>query len=202
MGMIRRLHALNNNFSGVAAEARIAAELVRCGLRVAKPYWTDDEVDLIVLCRQDNNVLTVPVQVKSVQFLESKSRKLTDPRFLKNLKKRYVEKNPALCLAIYRPDEDRIWFIDGPENIRTVYDKDAIAFGRTRYCDLDEKSDVAIRLTYENCPLDAEWLVPPVDAKWLSDRISRISRSLLKEQRQAAQINRLLDAYLAEDDAE
>jgi hypothetical protein len=108
MGMIRRIHALENTFSGVAGEARIAAEFVRCGLRVAKPYWTDDEVDLVVLYRHENSVLPLPVQVKSLQFLESKTRKLSDPRFLSGLKKRYVEKNPALCLAIYRPDEDRI----------------------------------------------------------------------------------------------
>ncbi len=93
MEMIRRIHALESTFSGVAGEARIAAELVRCGLRAAKPYWTNGEVDLIVLHQHENGVFPVPVQVKSVQFLESKSRKLSEPRFLSRLKKRYVEKN-------------------------------------------------------------------------------------------------------------
>jgi hypothetical protein len=202
MGMARRIHALEKTFSGVAAEARIVAELVRCGLKVAKPYWTNDEMDLLILYHEGDSVLTIPVQVKSVQFLESKSRKCTNPRFLQALKKRYIEKNPALCLAIYRPDEDRIWFIDGAENIKTVYDENAIASGRPRYCDLREESEVAIRLTLEKCPLDAKWLVPPRDAKWLSDRISRVSKSLLKRQRHTAQIKRLLGQYLEENEDE
>ncbi len=76
---IRRVPALSNTFSGVAAEARVAAELVRQGFRVAKPLWTDDEVDLIVLCKGEGTALPIPIQVKSVQFLESKTTKLSDP---------------------------------------------------------------------------------------------------------------------------
>jgi len=61
-----------------------------------------------------------------------------DPRFVRNLKKKYIEKNSALCLAIYRPDIDRIWFIDGPENIKRVYDQDAKASSRKLYLELEE----------------------------------------------------------------
>lgn len=200
MAMIRRVHALTNTFSGVAAEARVAAEMVRCGLRVAKPYWTDDEVDLIVLSHRERLVIPVPVQVKSVQFLESKHRKIRDPRFIGKLKKRYVEDNAALCLAIYRPDEDKMWFIDGAENIRQVYEEDAKATGRTRYGDLSLNDDVAIRVTFDNCALDRNWLVPPRDAKWLSGRVSRITDWLVEQQRESAQISNLLDSVLPQFD--
>jgi hypothetical protein len=200
MGMLRRVHALTNTFSGVAAEARVAAELVRCGLRAAKPYWADDEVDLIVLSHRDQLVIPVPVQVKSVQFLESKSRKATDPRFIGGLKKRYVEGNAALCLAIYRPDEDKIWFIDGAENIRKVYEEDAESTGRTRYLDLKPTDCVAIRVTFDDCPLDKDWLVPANDARWLSGRVGRITDWLVEQQRESAQITHLLDSVLPEFD--
>jgi hypothetical protein len=202
MGILRRVHTLTNTFSGVAAEARIAAELVRCGLRAAKPYWTDDEVDLLVLSHRDQLMIPVPVQVKSVQFLESKSRKVTDPRFIGGLKKRYVEGNAGLCLAIYRPDEDKIWFIDGAENIRKVYEQDAKATGRTPYHDLKPTDSVAIRVTFDHCSLDKDWLVPANDAKWLSGRVGRIVKWLIKQQHQSAQITHLLDSVLPEFDDE
>jgi hypothetical protein len=200
MGTLRRVHALTNTFSGVAAEARVAAEMVRCGLRVAKPYWTDDEVDLIVLSRRDKLVIPVPVQVKSVQFLESKHRKNSDPRFIKNLKKRYVEGNAALCLMIYQPDKDKMWFIDGAENIRNVYEEDAKATGRTRYHDLKLKDDVAIRVTFDNCSLDVNWLVPANDAKWLSYRVNRITNWLVEQQQESGLITTLLDSVFQQFD--
>lgn len=197
MRKIRRVHALTNSFSGVAAEARVAAEMVRCGLRAAKPYWTDDEVDLIVLWRNDRHtVLPIPVQVKAIQFLDSKSRSSTAPRFVSNLKKRYVENNPALCLAIYRPDTDAIWFIDGAENVRKVYDEDAKKTHRTRYRDLKREDNVRIRLTAENCKLDSDWRVPADDAKWLADRLSRIAKTILNEQGTNRQLSELLDRIL------
>lgn len=202
MGMIRRVHALTNTFSGVAAEARVAAELVRCGLRAAKPYWTDDEVDLIVLSYRDKLVIPVPVQVKSVQFLESKSRKATDPRFIGGLKKRYVEGNAALCLAIYRPDQDKMWFIDGAENIRKVYEKDTKSTGRTPYLSLKPTDSVAIRVTFDNCSLDEDWHVPANDARWLSNRVGRIRDRLIKQHRERAQITHLLDSVLPELDGD
>jgi hypothetical protein len=140
------------------------------------------------------------VQVKSVQFLESKSRKATDPRFIGGLKKRYVEGNAALCLAIYRPDEDKIWFIDGAENIRKVYEEDAESTGRTRYLDLKPTDCVAIRVTFDDCPLDKDWLVPANDARWLSGRVGRITDWLVEQQRESAQITHLLDSVLPEFD--
>lgn len=193
---IRRVPALSNTFSGVAAEARVAAELIRNGFRVAKPFWTDDEVDLLVLYKLDGKAFPIPIQVKSVQFLESKTRKLSDPRFVPNLKKKYIEKNAALCLAIYRPDIDDIWFIDGPENIKSVYDQDAMENSRKPYAELEDDSEVGIRLTFENCPLNEKWLAPKQDGKWWSDRFERFAKKLTDENVQAAQIRRIFDPLL------
>jgi hypothetical protein len=77
---IRRVPALTNTFSGVAGEARVAAELVRGGFRVAKPLWTDDEADLLVLMRTDGALLPIVVQVKSVQFLPDSQGQLAHRR--------------------------------------------------------------------------------------------------------------------------
>ncbi len=197
---IRRVPALSNTFSGVAAEARVSAELVRHGFRVAKPLWTDDEVDLIVLCKGEGTALPIPIQVKSVQFLESKTKKLSDPRFVCNLKKKYIEKNSALCLAIYRPDIDRIWFIDGPENIKRVYDQDAKASSRKLYLELEETSEVRIRLTFDDCPLDKDWLAPRDDGKWWSDRFAHFVSKLVAKNLQTVQLHRFFDEFLDEDD--
>lgn len=199
---MRRVHSLKNTFSGVAAEARVAAEMVRCGLRVAKPYWTDDECDLIILTVVDNCLIPIPVQVKAVQFLESKSREVGDDRFVPNLKKRYVERSAALCLAIYRPDLDKMWFIDGAKNIRATYDEGAKAGKQRPYVEIPSNGDVPIRVTYEECFLDRDWLVPEDDSNWLSDRVARIARALATEQDRSAQISGLLDAVLPEYDDE
>jgi len=46
---LRAVHALTNTYPGVAAEIRAVAEFVRRGLKVSKPYWTDDKIDLLML---------------------------------------------------------------------------------------------------------------------------------------------------------
>ena len=48
---VTRLHALTNTYSGVVGEMAAATALIRAGLQVAKPYWNDDEVDLLVFWR-------------------------------------------------------------------------------------------------------------------------------------------------------
>lgn len=189
-----RVHALTNTFSGVAGEARVAAELVRCGLRVAKPYWTDDEADLLVLERVENGVaLPIPVQVKSVQFLPSKSRPAESDRFISGLKKRYVERNPALCLAIYRPDTDAIWFIHGAQRIRDVYERDVAASGkRVAYDDLTLADDVKLRMRFDgDATFDADWKVPSGDPTFLSERVREMAADLRDTDRAVLQLESL-----------
>lgn len=189
--MFKRIHSLQNTFSGIAGEARVAAELVRCGLRAAKPYWTDDEVDLIVLHKDGRQVIPIPIQVKSVQFLGTASRSSSDHRFLSGLRKKYVAQNPVLCLAIYRPDTDAIWFIDGSENIRNVYEQDAQSAGRTCFDDLGDDDDVRIRMREKDDDFDREWGIPRGDAAWLPARIRRVVEGELNHQRLVRQLEAL-----------
>jgi len=192
----KRVAGLLNTFSGVAGEAKVAAELLRCGFQVAKPFWTHDEVDLIVQHPVGSMIFPIPIQVKSVQFLDSKTRKHWQTRYVEKLKKKYVEENPALCLAIYRPDSDRIWFIDGPENIKAIHDKHA----KKPYSMLGEKSNVRIRLTFENCPLDKDWLAPNGDCKWWSDRLSRLASRLEAANLLTVQVHRYTEQMFEDEE--
>lgn len=175
------MHALTNTFSGVAGEARIAAEFVRCGFRVADPYWTDDEVDLLVLEREENLAVPLSIQVKSVQFLPDRNQKIPTHAFTQGLKKRYVTKSPAFALAIYLVDTDEIFFIDGPANIRRVYEaqgawnKKHVAFDA-----LGSDKDVRIAVHMEN-GIDGDWKVSPHDAEWLNTRVKRLASQVIGE---------------------
>src|SRR5271156_6817625 len=148
---IRRVPALTNTFSGVAGEARVAAELVRGGFRVAKPLWTDDEADLLVLMRTDGALLPIVVQVKSVQFLPDSQGQVPVRVFAQGLKKRYLLKSPAFLLALYRVDEDFIYLIPGPGNIISAYDAQR-RFNKKHkmFSSLRDDDDVRIALDFED----------------------------------------------------
>lgn len=198
---------MRNTFSGIAGEARVAAELVRCGLRVAKPYWADDEVDLLVLVEAQRGLeVPLPIQVKSIQLAPphpAADREEARRPAIHGLKKRYVEQNPALCLAIYRPDTDDIWFINGAENIKRVYDEQASASARGErpYTELREEDDVTIAV--EPAP-DAlrEWLVPKGDAAWITERLARTMRKVVRERRASAWLEGELWPARSEDAAQ
>jgi hypothetical protein len=42
-------------------------------------------------------------------------------QYVDGLKKKYLDRTPLLCLAIYSPEHGRIWFIPGAHNIRKVH---------------------------------------------------------------------------------
>ncbi len=183
---VKRPHALNNTYSGVAGELRVAAELVRCGMRVAKPYWTNDEADLVVLYgtrgrnittsrRSRKTLVPVHLQVKAVQFLPSKSRTAESSRRVK-IKKRYVEDTRSLCIAIYRVDTDCLWFIDGPENIIRAYND--LPRRKRKYAELPDTAELSFTITATEGPLFEEWLVPRDDRQWLPKRIKRVVDNL------------------------
>lgn len=193
MGKVKRVHALTNTASGVAGEARVAAELARCGIQVAKPYWNDDEVDLLVLWRSGQTLYPVPVQVKAVQRLDNKGSN----DFIQKLKKRYVERLPSLCLAIYEPKSDRIWFIDTSERIRQVYKDQANWHKHKPYEELTDDKDVRIglSLTDKESRLDKDWLVPRDDASWLSTRIARATKPIRDAKALEALFEHMFDEY-------
>jgi hypothetical protein len=176
---IKRPHGLiSPSASGVAAEARVAAELLRCALKVAKPFWTDDEVDLLVLHPSTDSLIPVPIQVKSVQFIPRTNGRQAKSVFIKGLKKKYLERQPGLCLAIYRPDKDWIWFIDSAATIKKVYDAQNCDGGKPKYADLRHGSDVRIRVMREGDPILDEWKVSPDNAIFLTEAIRRVLRLL------------------------
>jgi hypothetical protein len=146
---IRRVPALTNTFSGVAGEARVAAELVRAGFRVAKPYWTDDEADLLVLMRSNGGLLPIVVQVKSVQFLPDSKGQVAPRVFTQGLKKKYVQKSPAFVLALYRVDKDFIYLIPGPKNIVSTYESQKLFNKKHKaFSMLDENDDVRVAVDF------------------------------------------------------
>jgi hypothetical protein len=187
MREIVRMHALTNTASGTAAELRVAAELARCGIRVADPYWGDDEVDLLILWMAVESLVPIPVQVKAVQFGVETNQPPPATRAIQGLKKRYVERQPALCLAMYRLDTDDIWFIHGAARIRQVYDAQYNASmaragaGRRKinYADIEDGSDIRIDLTrVADAEFDRQWKVDKRNAMWLSQRIGGLSNEL------------------------
>jgi len=176
MSEVKRIHTLTNTFSGVAAEARVAAELVRNGLFVADPYWTDDEFDLLILQTVSQNVIPVAVQVKAIQFISNERPRLP----IQGLKKKYVAANKALCLAIYRPDSDDIWFIDGAENIKRVHNEQVQrGYSKKLFNELDDASDVPIKISKKpDAAFDSEWKMPKDNAAWLPQRINRVAKTV------------------------
>ena len=190
MAEMHRIHALTNTFSGVAGEARVAAELVRCGLLIAKPYWTDDEADLILLDHrysQSYSVVPVIIQVKSVQFLPNKQQKVPPRKFIKGLRKRYVLNSPAFALAIYRVDHDEIFFIHGQDNVRAVYEaqsswnKKHVSFDK-----LSPEDDVKIAVDL-NEGIPGDWKVPRYEPNWLTERVHHMVEAVMGDIHQADQ---------------
>jgi hypothetical protein len=186
----RRVPALTNTFSGVAGEARVAAELVRAGFRVAKPLWTDDEADLLVLMRSNRGLLPIVVQVKSVQFLPDAKGKVAPRVFAQGLKKRYLQKFPAFLLALYRVDEDFIYLIPGPENVITTYESQQ-RFNKKHkaFSTLGDDEDVRIAIDFEDGLL-TQWKVNPRDAS----SVSKAFNGLKDEIEESSLVKQAIDA--------
>ena len=96
---------LRNTRSGTAGEMNVIAVLSRCGLNIDKPLQIDDEIDVSIRVKIGVHNILIPIQVKSVQFPEKRNIK---HKFIQGLKKKYLERQPHLCLAIYRPETNEI----------------------------------------------------------------------------------------------
>jgi hypothetical protein len=181
---MRRPHALTNTFSGVAGEARVAAELVRCGFLVAKPYWTDDEADLVLLDRRYNqsySVIPVIIQVKSIQFLGNQAEGEVQRRFIQGLKKKYILRSPAFALAIYRVDTDEMFFIHTSANVKAVYDAQATWNNKhVRFDKLGPDSVVRIALD-KDAGIPGDWKIPRDDRNWLASRVHPMVEEIEKD---------------------
>jgi len=164
-----RIHAVTNHRSGVVGELRVASELMRCGYRVAKPYWTEDEADLIVFPVKDCD-LYITVQSKSVQFSHDQGA-IPPNRYISGLKKKYLSNNKWLSLAVYLPEFDDIYFVDGAEKIISIY---ANQNHQKPYDTLEENDEVTITVKYPD-GIGIDWKVPKDNATWLTQRISGLA---------------------------
>ena len=178
---LRAVHALTNTYSGVAAEIRAAAEFVRCGLKVSKPYWTDDEIDLLILMPEKTRLTPIPVQVKAIQFNpDAKTNKQPVRRPIQGLKKKYVERQPALCLVVYRPDTDQLWFVPSADGIRSLYAqqyKDGIK--EKTYEALDPDGDVPIAIDRKpKAEFNREYLWTKKDRHWLTQKLFDLTKRM------------------------
>src|SRR5579884_396034 len=99
--------------SGTSGEIIVAAALMRAGLRVLRPHWDDDEMDLIVLAEHPRRPIPLPVQIKAIQARASGEGVVRVDR----VRRRYVDANPGICLAIYSHPNDKLWFITGASAI-------------------------------------------------------------------------------------
>lgn len=169
----KRAFALSEPSTGPVGETRVIAELLRGGLRVARPMWDDEATDLIVFIVARGLWMPLRIQVKSVQLTRS-----ADAQPLEGLKKKHLEEDPSICLAIYRLDKDAIWFIDGAANIRRAYDGQAAS--NPRYVAYEALGgDDEVRLQVLNRPdALAEWLVPREDPTWIARRVQRVADEL------------------------
>ena len=180
----RRTAALSEPFEAPVGETRIAAELLRGGLRVAKPYWSDDATDLIVFVVARGLWMPIRVQIKSVQLPSG-----VDRRTIQGPKKKHLESDPALCLAIYRLDKDAIWFLDGAASVRRAYEAQAAWDPRlTPYAELGEDDEVPLTLQRRANAWD-EWLVPRDDASWIHRRVQRVADELADEHDDATRLH-------------
>lgn len=174
----------------MVGEMRLAAALARAGHNVAKPYWNDDEIDLLVLFSKGNQLIPIPVQVKSIQ------RDANNPKgqqATQGLNKKYLQRQYALCLGIYCPQTDKMWFIHGAERIKAVHAKGVAESkgNRTKYDDISDDKDVPIYVDLSdqgNPSFDSEWLVDPHYPDTIDKKLFQLRDEILQTNHLAAVI--------------
>ena len=177
--LVTRAVTLKASLAGVAAEMRVAAELCRHGFHVARPYWNEDEIDLLVAYEVSNQVVSIPIQVKCVQFKSSTKRAQDPVYFIQNLKRRYVDGKRWLSLALYNPQNDWFWFIDGAVNIRAAYNSQRFWRRHIPYRKLRRQDDVRIGLSRKGRgDFDRRWKCPQKAAIFWDQRIASIAKKI------------------------
>lgn len=174
---------LSSNASGNAGEAAFNAFFLRAGLKVAKPYWTEDMNDLLVLYDNGTRLIAIPIQVKSVQ------KKKDDEEKIQRLWKRYLEKTKYLCLAIYCPDLDKLWFIPKADNIVKAYkewaSKPAKTKPRKKYDEIDsDKGEVPLRVNVTQNgdeEFDKKWLLNTDDVYGIVQQINILANEIQQD---------------------
>ena len=192
MKPVTSMYALTNTASGVAGEAAVTAALLRAGLQVAKPYWNDDEMDLLVFGKSGDDFIPIPIQVKSVQC----RNEIEDEVCTQGLRKMYVERQPALCLAIFSPAQNKIWFFAGPDKIKQVHAEGVLSScgKRTKYEDIPVVKETEPKKKYGMVPIyvnvsekgdiafDKQWLIDTKSPKKLREQISELATRIMLNQ--------------------
>lgn len=179
---------LNSSRAGRAAETLAAATFLRAGFQVGLPYWDDDECDLLILHQDGNDLVTLPVQVKSVQGSDQTALEVP----VAKLKKRYVERNPWLSLFLIAHSRDRMWFIPGSAKIIAAYD-DWVSRGkttgkgkkRTKFASLKPTANVPFRVFVgqdERADINERWRINPDTPSPMTKDIMELVR-LVRESR-------------------
>lgn len=171
---LKRIPTVTNTFSGALGEARIAAELIRCGIKVAKPYWNDDEMDLLAFLNIGEQVVPLPIQVKSRQFLKGE-----DKVFIP-IKKQYIAKNEGLCLLLYFPQDDSIWLINGKRNIIQAYDAQFSWNPKhTMFSAIHKDGTVGFAFFRAHTGFDTYWKIDKSDVSDISRRFCAVAKAIL-----------------------
>jgi hypothetical protein len=187
MKKITRPFHLTNSFSGSLGEMRVAAELTRYGFRIAKPYWNDDEVDLLLLDNDPSyGFVPIPFQVKSIQVAGNTTR------YIEGLKRKYVDRQRYLCLAIYDPKSDDIWVIDRAENIVAEYNANPVK-GRP-FDSLAPDDEVKIKFRKSpKAAFNQKWLLDKNDAIPFSKRMKDLTHAYATDSTVRDMIKALMD---------
>ena len=124
---------------------------------------------------------------------------------IQGLRKSYVDRVPSLCLAIYSPPHDKIWFIPGSDKIREVHrdwcNGDRSGSGRKPkpYDEIANNDDVPIRVnvsTEGDTEFDRTWLVDrqsPIDLwKQIHELADRLFGAALKQDA----LSKLISAWM------
>lgn len=183
---VRRLYSLTNTASGTAAEIIAAGALLRAGCLVAKPYWNDDEIDLLVFSGGRRDLVWLPVQVKSIQFCS----RSTATGCTRGLRKKHLERQPFLCLIIYAPRNNKLWLIPGARTIKQVH-QEGVRKNRRRkpYSRISTNGEVRIYVDISkegDKEFDAEWLIDTDSPSSMTAKISELGKAKKKHERQVA----------------
>ena len=126
----------------------------------------------------DGLIVTVPIQVKSVQFgFQKKGSQLIpkQSRSIGGLLKKHVEKHHNLSLFVYRPDNKEMWLFTGSQSIRNAYNSQSRRHHLTKtYESLDLNDNVALIFDLEGNREFRRWRIPKMrSAMWISKRIDK-----------------------------
>lgn len=173
----------SSGLSGNVGEYRVAAELLRAGFNVAKPYWDIDGWDLVVFVAVHQLLVPLPLQVKSVQQSAGESGKPTASREVQGLYKKYVE--AGVGVAIYAPDKDKIWLFLSENEVKEAFV--AVERRKLTFESINSEDELPLRVPEDSQAFDGKWCVSAGNVQ-LSQRLIRRAEVEIEQTRLVAQL--------------